>query len=392
MSEYITLGQTYVMNTYNRFPIVIDHGEGVYIYDNQGKKYLDMCAGIAVNALGYSHKGLTEALKAQVDQLLHISNLYYIPQQIEAAKLLVEHSIFDKAFFCNSGAEANEAALKLAKKYGKRLRETKTKVITMNHSFHGRTYGALSATGQTKYQKNFTPMMPGFSHAEYNDIESLKALIDADTCAVLIEVLQGEGGIVPGNKAYLKEVEALCKAYDALLIVDEVQTGIGRTGTLFAFENFDIKPDVVTLAKALGGGVPIGAMLCTSKADVFEPADHAATFGGNPLATTAAKVVLNELINTDLLEQVKEVGSYLEQELYKIKQEFSLVTAVRGMGLMQGLVLNSSPKDVVNKCIEKGMLVVGAGENVVRFVPPLVITKEHVDECISILKEALAEL
>jgi acetylornithine/N-succinyldiaminopimelate aminotransferase len=392
MSEYITLGQTYVMNTYNRFPIVIDHGEGVYVYDNKGKKYLDMCAGIAVNALGYSHKGLTEALKAQVDQLLHISNLYYIPQQIEAAKLLVEHSIFDKAFFCNSGAEANEAALKLAKKYGKRLRETKTKVITMNHSFHGRTYGALSATGQTKYQKNFTPMMPGFSHAEYNDIESLKALIDEDTCAVLIEVLQGEGGIVPGNKAYLKEVEALCKAYDALLIVDEVQTGIGRTGTLFAFENFDIKPDVVTLAKALGAGVPIGAMLCTSKADVFEPADHAATFGGNPLATTAAKVVLNELINTDLLEQVKEVGSYLEQELYKIKQEFSLVTAVRGMGLMQGLVLNGSPKDVVNKCIEKGMLVVGAGENVVRFVPPLVITKEHVDECISILKEALAEL
>jgi acetylornithine/N-succinyldiaminopimelate aminotransferase len=388
----IELGQKYIMNSYNRFPIVIDHAEDVYVYDNTGKKYLDMCGGIAVNALGYSHEALTKALKEQVDKLIHISNLYYIPQQIEAAELLIQNSLFDKAFFCNSGAEANEAALKLAKKYGKSKNENKTKVITMIHSFHGRTYGALSATGQTKYQKNFMPVLDGFSYAEYNNIDSLKELIDDNTCAVLIEVIQGEGGIIPGNKEYLKAVQELCHKHDALLMIDEVQTGIGRTGTLFAFENFDIQPDVVTLAKALGSGVPIGAMLCTLKADVFVPADHASTFGGNPLATTAAKVVLNELINNNLLKHVQEVGAYLQSELGKIKEEFDAVTDVRGMGLMQGIELNIAPKEVVSKCIEKGMLVVGAGENVVRFVPPLVITEDQIDECISILKEVLKEL
>ncbi len=392
MSRCIELGQKYIMNSYNRFPITISHGEGVYIYDDTGKKYLDMCAGIAVNALGYSHKGLRDALKEQVDKLLHISNLYYVPQQIETAKRLIENSIFDKVFFCNSGAEANEAALKLARKYGKSKGENKTKIITMHHSFHGRTYGALSATGQAKYQKSFMPIMEGFSYADYNDIDSLKALIDESTCAVLLEVIQGEGGIIPGNKAYLKEVQQFCHQYDALLIVDEVQTGIGRTGTLFAFENFDIQPDVITLAKALGGGVPIGAMLCNAKADVFVPADHASTFGGNPLATTAAQVVLDELITNNLLAHVKEMGAYLESELNKLKEAFSVITDVRGMGLMQGIALNIAPKDVVNKCIEKGMLVVGAGENVVRFVPPLIISKEQIDECISILKVALKEL
>ncbi|MDF2613873.1 MAG: acetylornithine transaminase [Clostridia bacterium] len=392
MSHMIELGQKYIMNSYNRFPIVIDHAEDVYVYDNTGKKYLDMCGGIAVNALGYSHEALTKALKEQVDKLIHISNLYYIPQQIEAAELLIQNSLFDKAFFCNSGAEANEAALKLAKKYGKSKNENKTKVITMIHSFHGRTYGALSATGQTKYQKNFMPVLDGFSYAEYNNIDSLKELIDDNTCAVLIEVIQGEGGIIPGNKEYLKAVQELCHKHDALLMIDEVQTGIGRTGTLFAFENFDIQPDVVTLAKALGSGVPIGAMLCTLKADVFVPADHASTFGGNPLATTAAKVVLNELINNNLLKHVQEVGAYLQSELGKIKEEFDAVTDVRGMGLMQGIELNIAPKEVVSKCIEKGMLVVGAGENVVRFVPPLVITEDQIDECISILKEVLKEL
>ncbi len=392
MSEYVGLGQKYIMNSYNRFPITVTHAEDVYVYDDQGKKYLDMCAGIAVNALGYSHKALKSALKEQIDKLLHISNLYYVPQQIEAAELLVENSIFDKVFFCNSGAEANEAALKLAKKYGKSKNEKKTNVITMNHSFHGRTYGALSATGQTKYQKNFMPVMEGFSYAEYNNIDSLKELINENTCAVLIEVIQGEGGIIPGNKEYLQEVQKVCEAYDALLMIDEVQTGIGRTGTLFAFENFAIQPDVITLAKGLGSGIPIGAMLCTAKADVFVPADHASTFGGNPLATTAAKVVLEEIVQKDLLDHVKEAGAYLESELNKLKEAFDVITDVRGMGLMQGIELKTAPKDVVNKCIEKGMLVVGAGENVVRFVPPLVITKEQIDEGISILKEALQEL
>lgn len=389
MSGYVELGQKYIMNSYNRFPIVITHAEDVYVYDETGKKYLDMCAGIAVNALGYSHQGLIEALTKQMNKLIHISNLYYIPQQIEAAKLLVENSIFDKVFFCNSGAEANEAALKLAKKYGKSKNENKTKVITMKHSFHGRTYGALSATGQTKYQKNFMPVMEGFYYADYNDIDSLKALIDENTCAVLLEVIQGEGGIIPGDQAYLKEVEALCKQYDALLMIDEVQTGIGRTGTLFAFENFDIKPDVISLAKGLGSGVPIGAMLCSAKADVFVPADHASTFGGNPLATTAANVVVSELIENHLLDHVKEVGAYLESELYKLKEDFAVIKEVRGMGLMQGIALHVAPKDLVNKCIEKGMLVVGAGEDVVRFVPPLIITKEQIDDAIQILREAL---
>lgn len=392
MSGYVELGQKYIMNSYNRFPIAIDYAEGIYVYDTEGKKYLDMCAGIAVSALGYGHPALTKALKEQVEKLLHISNLYYIPQQIDAAKLLIDNSIFDKAFFCNSGAEANEAALKLARKYGKSKSETKTNVISMDHSFHGRTYGALSATGQTKYQKNFMPVMPGFSYAKYNDIDSLKTLIDDNTCAVLIEVIQGEGGIIPANKAYIKQVQELCHQFDALLIIDEVQTGIGRTGTLFAFENFDIQPDVVTLAKALGGGVPIGAMLCTSKADVFVPADHASTFGGNPLATTGTKVVLNELLANNLLAHVKEMGEYLAGELNKIKEAFEVVTDVRGMGLMQGIELKTVPKEVVGKCIEKGMLVVGAGENVVRFVPPLVITKEQIDEGMNILKAALAEL
>lgn len=392
MSESIELGQKYIMNSYNRFPIVVSHGEDVYVYDESGKKYLDMCAGIAVNALGYSHPRLTTALKKQVDKLLHISNLYYVPEQIEAAKLLIENSPFEKVFFCNSGAEANEAALKLAKKYGKSKSPEKIKVVSMKNSFHGRTYGALSATGQTKYQKNFMPVMEGFSYAEYNNIESLKKLVDENTCAVLIEVIQGEGGIVPGDKAYLKAVEELCHEYDALLIVDEVQTGMGRTGTLFAFEQFDIVPDVITLAKALGSGVPIGAMLCNAKADVFVPADHASTFGGNPLAATAAKVVLEELLQHTLLEHVKAVGTYFEEELYKLKASFEVIEEVRGKGLMWGIALKIPPKDVVGKCIEKGMLVVGAGENVLRFVPPLIITKEQIDEGMSILKAALEEL
>lgn len=392
MSTTIEEGQKYVMNTYSRFPLAIVKGEGVYVYDENNKKYLDMCAGIAVNALGYGHKGLCEALKEQVDTLMHISNLYYTPQQVNVAKCLVENSPFTKVFFCNSGAEANEAALKLAKKFGKTKSPSCTKVVTMVHSFHGRTYGALGATGQEKYQESFTPMLPGYSYAQYNDIESLKALVDEDTCAVLLEVIQGEGGIIPGQKAYLQEVEALCKEKNVLMMIDEVQTGIGRTGKLFAFENFDIHPDVVTLAKGLGGGVPIGAMLCNEKADVFEPADHASTFGGNPLVTTAAGVVLKELTQTQLLEHVKEVGAYLESSLKALQKEFNTIKEVRGIGLMQGIEMTMPAKDVVASCIEKGMLVVGAGPQVVRFVPPLIITKEQIDAAMHILKEVLQEV
>lgn len=389
MSQIIENGEKYVMHTYGRFPVVLDHGDGVYLYDENGKKYLDMYAGIAVNALGYNHPKLTKTLQEQVKKMLHVSNYYYTKELVGAAQLLVENSIFDKVFFCNSGAEANEAALKLAKKYGKLKNENKTQIIAMKKSFHGRTHGALALTMQDKYQKSFMPLVPNIQAAEYNNIESVKALVNENTCAVMLEVIQGEGGIIPAEKAFLQEVEALCKANDALLMIDEVQTGIGRTGTLFAFEQYGIHPDVVSMAKGLGGGVPIGAMACTSKVDVLVPGDHASTFGGNPLVTAAAQVVLKELTENHLLEHVKEVGAYLTEQLLKLKEEFDCIKDVRGMGLMQGVELTIPALEVEKKCIENGMLIVGAGEKVIRFVPPLIITKEHIDEAMTILRKAL---
>lgn len=392
MAEIVAEGQEYVMHTYGRFPLVLERGEGVYLYDESGKKYLDMYAGIAVNALGYNHPKLTKALTSQVQQVMHISNYYYNKHQVEAAKLLVENSIFDKVFFCNSGAEANEAALKLAKKYGKIKNENKTQIIAMKKSFHGRTHGALAVTGQEKYQKSFMPLIPNVSYAEYNDLASVEALISQETCAVILEVIQGEGGIIPGTKAFLQGVEAMCHKYDALLIVDEVQTGIGRTGKLFAFEQFDIHPDVITMAKGLGGGVPIGAMACTAKADVLVPGDHASTFGGNPLVTAAAEVVLEELTKTDLLNQIQEVGNYLTTQLIQLKEKFECIKDIRGIGLMQGLEFTIPALEVEKKCMEEGMLIVGAGEKVLRFVPPLIITKEQINEGIGILRKSLKAL
>ncbi len=392
MEQLVNEGEKYIMHTYGRFPLVLEHGEGAYLYDEKGKKYLDMYAGIAVNALGYAHPTLTAALQEQVEKMMHVSNYYYTKNLIEASKLLVENSPFDKVFFCNSGAEANEGALKLAKKYGKLKSEDKVQIIAMKKSFHGRTHGALAVTGQEKYQKSFMPLIPNVSYADYNDIDSLKAIMSDKTCAVILEVIQGEGGIIPGDPAYLQAVEALCKANDALLIVDEVQTGIGRTGTLFAFEQFGIHPDIVTMAKGLGAGVPIGAMACTSKADVLVPGDHASTFGGNPLVTAAAKVVLKELTVNHLLDHVKEVGAYLKGELLKLQKEFDCIKEVRGFGMMLGMELTLPALEVEKKCMDKGMLVVGAGEKVVRFVPPLIIEKAHVDEAIAILKSVLSEM
>lgn len=389
MTQITECGEKYVMHTYGRFQLALSHGEGTYLFDEMGKKYLDMYAGIAVNALGYNHPRLTETLINQVKKVMHISNYYYNEAQVNAAKLIVENSIFDKVFFCNSGAEANEAALKLAKKYGKMKSESKTQIIAMEKSFHGRTHGALAVTGQEKYQKSFMPLIPNVKYAKYNDLESVKALINDDTCAVILEVIQGEGGIIPGTEAFLKGVEALCKAHDALLIVDEVQTGIGRTGYLFGFETVGIKPDVVTMAKALGGGVPIGAMACTLKADVLVPGDHASTFGGNPLATSAACIVLDEILHHGLLEHVQEVGLYLTEQLNAMKETCSCIKEVRGKGLMQGLELTIPVLDVEKACIDKGLLIVGAGEKVLRFVPPLIITKEQIDEGLEILKSVL---
>lgn len=389
MTQIMEEGEKYVMHTYGRFPLALERGEGVYLYDETGKKYLDMYAGIAVNTLGYNYPALTKALIEQVQKVMHVSNYYYTENQVEAAKLLVEHSIFDKVFFCNSGAEANEAALKLAKKYGRQ--RGKNRIIAMKKSFHGRTHGALALTGQEKYQMDFMPLIPNICYAEFNDIESVRALFNEKTCAVIIEVIQGEGGIIPADKAFLQEVEALCRQEDALLIVDEVQTGMGRTGTLFAFEQYGIKPDVISMAKGLGGGVPIGAIACSAKADVLVPGDHASTFGGNPLVTAAAKVVLTELTQTDLLGHVREAGEYLTSELLKLKAEFKCVQEIRGIGLMQGMALTVPALEVEKKCLEKGMLIVGAGEKVLRFVPPLIITKGQLKEGIQILREVLAD-
>ena len=381
------------MHTYGRFPIVLDHGEGVYLYDTTGKKYLDMYAGIAVNLFGYGYAPLTDALKAQIDKMLHVSNYYYTENLIDASKLLVENSCFSKVFFCNSGAEANEAALKLAKKYGKTKSPTKTGIIAMNKSFHGRTQGALAVTCQEKYQNSFLPLIPNVNKATYNDLESVKALINEDTCAVIVEVIQGEGGIIPGTPEFLQGISKLCKAYDALMIVDEVQTGIGRTGSLFAFEQLGFEPDIVTMAKGLGGGVPIGAMACNERADIYVPGDHASTFGGNPLATAAAKVVLTELTTKDHLAHVKEVGAYLKEKLEALQAEFpQIIKEVRGRGFMLGVEMTVPALDIEKICIEEGMLIVAAGANVVRFVPPLVITKENVDEAITILKKAIVKL
>lgn len=378
-----------IMKTYGRFPVVLEYGRGVYLYDKEGKCYLDMCAGIAVNALGYHHPRLTAALKEQVEKVLHVSNYYSNQNADDVAKKLTDHSIFDKVFFCNSGAEANEAALKLAKKYGRLKSEDKVEIIAMKQSFHGRTHGALAVTGQEKYQKTFMPLIPNVQYATYNDSESVRELISPKTCAVILEVIQGEGGIIPAQKSFLKDVEKLCRENDALLIVDEVQTGIGRTGTLFAFEQYDIKPDVVTMAKALGGGVPIGAMACIDKADVFVPGDHASTFGGNPLATCAANVVLDELFKYDLLSHVREMGAYLRSKLEQLKEEYDCIVDVRGCGLMQGIELTVPALEIEKRCLEKGMLLIGAGEKVLRFIPPLTVEKKQIDEAIRILKEAL---
>lgn len=379
----------YIMHTYNRFNIVLDHGEGCYIYDEDNKKYLDMGSGIAVSSLGHNHHELSKALEAQLHKLLHTSNLYYTKPQVEAASLFIKYSDFDKVFFCNSGAEANEAAIKIARKYGSSKSEDKVEIITLEGGFHGRTYGSLTATAQEKYQAPFKPLVPGFTYAKFNDLGSMKELISQKTCGVILEVIQGESGIHVADSHYLQEVEKLCKQYDALLIIDEVQTGMGRTGSLFAYSQFGIQPDIVTTAKGLGAGLPIGAVLAKEKANVLLPGDHGTTFGGNLLATTAAKVVLNALCKEGLLIQIQEISQYLKSKLEELKLSEELIVDVRGKGLMLGVELSVAAKPVIDKCVEKGLLLIGAGEKVIRFLPPLILEKTHVDEAIEIFKEGL---
>ena len=394
MSEWIERGKKVIMNTYSQFPIVIEKGDGVYLWDSDGNKYLDFVAGIAVNALGYNNSDYVKEISAQLTKLQHCSNLYWMIPSIELSEMLIQNSCFDKIFYCNSGAEAVEAAIKLSKKYGKKLHGKNCfEIITMKKSFHGRTMATVTATGQTKYQKGYDPLMPGFSYVDFNNFNELENAVSENTCAIIIEPIQGEGGIHPAEKIYLEKVRSLCDKNDIVLVFDEVQCGIGRTGELFAYQLFDIKPDVVSLAKGLGGGFPIGAMLAIqSKADALQPGDHASTFGGNPLACTAGKVVLEKLLNEGVLENVQKIGAHLKIKLIELQKEYEMITDVRGHGLMLGIELDCSVKDIVKDCMEKGLLILGAGENVIRFVPPLIIGKKDIDKGIEILNEVLNQL
>ena len=384
-----------LLHTYNRFPIVFDYGKGVYLYDTDGKEYLDFAAGIAVCSLGYGDETYTESIKNQVDKLLHTSNLFYNEPTTNAAEKLLKVSGMDRVFFTNSGTEAIEGAMKAAKKYAyTRDGHAGHEIIAMNHSFHGRSLGALSVTGTEKYRTPFGPLIPGIKFADFNDLESVKAAITENTCAILLETVQGEGGIYPATQEFLEGVRALCDEKDILLILDEIQCGMGRCGEMFAYQAYGIQPDILTSAKALGCGVPVGAFLMTEKVaeKSLAPGDHGTTYGGNPLVGAAVSTVLDIYEERNIVSHVKEISNYFETELDKLVQKYEFITTRRGMGLMQGLVLTVKPADVCNKALEKGLIVISAGSDVLRLVPPLVIEKSHVDEMISKLESAFSEI
>ncbi len=388
--ELLKLGDEKLFHTYNRYQICLEKGDGVYLYDREGKKYLDFGAGIAVFALGYNNKKYNDAIKAQVDNLIHTSNYFYNEPAIKAAKAITEASGMDRVFFTNSGTEAIEGAIKLAKKYYylKHNNSTDGEIIAMEHSFHGRSMGALAVTGNKHYQEAFGPMIPGIKFAKFNDIESVKALVNDKTAAILFETVQGEGGVYPAKESFIKEVRKLCDEKGILLILDEIQCGMGRTGSMFAYQQYGVCPDILTSAKALGCGIPVGAFLAKEEvANALVPGDHGTTYGGNPLATAATNVVLDIFKEDNVLENVKTVGAYLEKRLEELVGEFDCVVERRGMGLMQGLQLSINPKDVISKALDNGLILFSAGTNVIRFVPPLVITKENVDEMIEKLKK-----
>lgn len=384
----------YIMNTYASFPIALKKGKGAYVWDVEGKKYLDFVAGIATNCLGYNDDEYVKSLHKQLKKIHHCSNLYLNEPSVKLAKTLIKNSDFDKVFFCNSGTEAIEAALKICRKYGSVNKgENAYEIITMKNSFHGRTLGSVTATGQTKYQKGFGPLLPGVKYATYNDFESLEKMVNKNTCGIVLEVIQGEGGINLAKKEYLQKVRKLCDKFDIVLIFDEVQTGIGRAGKLFGYQVYGVKPDVISLAKGLGGGIPIGAMMATKKvAQVFEPGNHASTFGANPIATTAGIIVLKRLLNDNFLDKVSKKGKYLKKNLELLKSKYPVILEVRGVGLIQGIELSINNSKLIQKCIEKGLLLVGAGANVVRFVPALIITKKEINKAIKILDSVLKEL
>lgn len=390
--EYIERAENAVLHTYNRFPVVFDHGEGVYLYDLEGKKYLDFGAGIAVFSLGYGNQGYNEALKNQIDKLLHTSNLYYNVPMTEAAEKLLKASGLSKVFFTNSGTEAIEGAIKAARKYAwLKDKSTDHEIIAMKHSFHGRSMGALSVTGNSHYQEPFKPLIGGIKFADFNDLESVKAQITEKTCAIILETVQGEGGIYPAEKSFLEGIRKLCDERDILLILDEIQCGMGRTGTMFAYEAYGVKPDIMTSAKALGCGVPVGAFVLNEKVaeNSLAPGDHGTTYGGNPFACAAVSKVFDLFEEQHILEHVQKVTPYLEKKLDSLVEKYDFLTQRRGKGLMQGLVVAGKPVgEIVGKALENGLVVISAGSDVLRFVPPLIITKEQIDEMVEKLEQS----
>lgn len=395
MKEYIDEAERALLHTYNRFQIVLDHGDGVHLYDMDGKEYLDFCAGIAVFALGYNNQRYNDALKAQIDKLIHTSNYYYNVPAIEAAKKLKEVSGMDRVFFTNSGAESIEGAIKAARKYAYLKDETTDhEIIAMEHSFHGRTMGALSVTGNPKYREAFEPMIGNIRFAKMNDFESVLSQVTDKTCAILFETVQGEGGIYPAKEEFMKKIKALCEEKDILLILDEIQCGMGRCGSMYAWQKYGVKPDIMTTAKALGCGVPVGAFLMTEKVaqHSLTSGDHGTTYGGNPLAAAAINVVLDLFGENHIIDNVQKTGAYLEEKLNELADKYDVIETRRGIGMMQGLVFKVPVGPVINKALEKGLILINAGTDIIRFVPPLVITKEDVDQMIGILTQSIDEV
>ena len=392
VNNKIQAAEENLLHVYNRFPVVLDHGKGVYLYDSDGKEYLDFAAGIAVCGLGYGNEELNNALKEQIDKLCHTSNLFYHESCGEAAKELNRVSGMDRVFFTNSGTEANEGALKAARRYAYTKKNGRYEFIAMENSFHGRSFGAVSVTGHDSYREPFEPVLPGVKFAKFNDLDSVKALVSGKTCAIILEPLQGEGGINLATQEFMEGIRKICDDNDILMICDEVQCGMARTGTMFAWQGFGVKPDIITMAKAIGNGIPVGAFAMTEKAAEYslQPGDHGATYGGNPLACTAVKKVIEIFEREDIVGHVNHVAPYLTKRLDELVSEIDCVTERRGKGLMQGLALSKPAGEVISRAVAEGLLVIQAEGNVLRFVPPLIVEEKHIDEMIEKLKRALA--
>ena len=391
MSSIIEQSEEYLIHSYNRYPIVLDHGEDVYLYDTEGKRYLDFGGGIAVCALGYSNDDFKNALKAQIDKGIHYSNFFYSEPLMEAAKGLAEASGMDKVFMANSGTEANEGALKIARKYAiMKGNDNRHEIISMNKAFHGRSMGALSVTGTAKYREPFEPMIGGVKFADYNNLDSVKEKITDNTYAIIVEAVRGEGGIYPADKGFLEGIRTLCTEHDIIMICDEIQCGMGRTGKMFAYEHYGIKPDIVTMAKGIGNGITVGAIATSTEiGKALVPGDHGTTFGGNPFACTAVVETLNQFEKRQIPSHVEEMGQYLHKRLTELAEQKEIVKETRGLGLMRGLELKEAAGPYITKALEQGVILMGAGMNVIRFVPPLIIEKQHIDEMIAILETVL---